>query len=48
MTIQAVTTWEGTVAGMQLLEAGAKQSGPIHESMGATNPRLWRECRRRY
>ena len=42
MTIQAVTTWEGTVAGMQLLEAGAKQSGPIHESMGATNPRLWR------
>ena len=42
MTIQAITTWEGTVAGLQLLESGAKQSGPLHESMGAKNPRLWR------
>ena len=42
MTIQAVTTWKGSVAGLQLLEAGAKQSGPLHESMGAKNPRLWR------
>ena len=42
MTLQAVTTWEGTVAGLQLLEAGAKQSAPVHESMGAKNPRLWR------
>jgi hypothetical protein len=42
MTIQAVTTWEGSVAGLQLLEAGATQSGPLHKSMGANNARLWR------
>ena len=42
MTIQAVTTWEGSVAGLQLLEAGARQSESLHESMGAKNPRLWR------
>ena len=35
MTILAVTTWEGSVAGLQTLEAGSKQSAPLHESMGA-------------
>ena len=35
MTILAVTTWEGSVAGLQILEVGAKQSAPLHESMGA-------------
>ena len=42
MTIQAVTTWEGTPKALEILVEGAKQSGPIHESMGAKNPRLWR------
>ncbi len=42
MTILAVTTWEGSVAGLQILEVGAKQSAPLHESMGAKNPKLWR------
>ena len=42
MAILAVTTWEGSVAGLQLLEVGAKQSAPLHESLGAKNPKLWR------
>ena len=35
MTVQAVTTWEGSVKGLELLVEGAKQSGPYHESLGA-------------
>ena len=42
MTIQAVTTWEGTPKALEILIEGSKQSGQIHESMGAKNPRLWR------
>ena len=42
MTIQAVTTWEGTPKALEILVEASKQSGPIHESMGAKNPRLWR------
>ena len=42
MTIQAVTTWEGSVKGLELLVEGSKQSGPYHESLGAKNPKLWR------
>ena len=42
MTIQAVTTWDGSVKGLEMLVEGAKQSGPYHESLGAKNPRLWR------
>ena len=42
MTIQAVTTWEGTPKALETLIEGSRQSGPIHESMGAKNPRLWR------
>ena len=42
MAIQAGTTWEGSVQGLELLVEGAKQAGPYHESLGAKNPRLWR------
>ena len=42
MTIAAITIWEGTPKGLQMLEEGSKQSAPIHEGMGAKNPRLWR------
>ena len=42
MKIQAVTTWEGTPKALEMLIEGSKQSGPIHESMGAKNPRLWK------
>ena len=42
MLIQEVTTWEGSPAGLEKIVEGSKQAGPIHESMGAKNPRLWR------
>ena len=42
MLIQVVTTWEGSPAGLEKIVEGSKQAGPIHESMGAKNPRLWR------
>ena len=42
MTIQAVTTWEGSVKGLELLVEGSKLSAPYHESLGAKNARLWR------
>ena len=42
MVITQVTTWTGTPGGMELLEAAAKESAPIHESLGAKNPRLMR------
>ena len=42
MVITQVTTWTGTPGGMELLEAAAKDSAPIHESLGAKNPRLMR------
>ena len=42
MKIQAVTTWQGTPSALEVLVEASKQSGPIHESMGAKNPRLWR------
>jgi len=42
MSITQVTTWTGTPGGMELLEAAAKESAPIHESLGAKNPRLMR------
>ena len=42
MKIQAVTTWEGTPKALEMLIEGSKQSGPIHKSMGANNPRLWK------
>ena len=37
MTIAAITIWEGTPKGLQMLEEGSKQSAPIHEGMGAKN-----------
>ena len=42
MTIQAVTTWQGTPAGLMLLAEGSKLSAPVHESFGAKNPKLGR------
>ena len=42
MTITQVTTWTGTPAAIELLEAASKQSAPFHESLGAKNPRLMR------
>ncbi len=42
MTIQAVTSWEGTVAGLELLLAGSRNAVAVHEAMGGRNPRLWR------
>ena len=38
MTIQAVTTWEGSVKGLELLVEGSKLSAPYHESLGAKTP----------
>lgn len=42
MTIAAITIWEGTPKGLHMLEEGSRQSAPVHEGMGAKNPRLWR------
>jgi hypothetical protein len=42
MIIQAVTSWEGTVAGLELLVEGSRSAAAIHEAMGGRNPRLWR------
>ncbi len=42
MSITQVTTWTGTPAAIELLEAASKQSAPFHESLGAKNPRLMR------
>ncbi len=42
MTIAAITIWEGTPKGIEMLVEGSKLSAPIHKEMGAKNPRLWR------
>ena len=42
MTIAAITIWEGTLKGIEMLVEGSKLSAPIHKEMGAKNPRLWR------
>ena len=42
MTVTAVTTWEGTPAAIETLVAGSRAAAPIHESLGAKNPRLMR------
>ena len=42
MTVIAVTSWEGTPEAIENLIKGSKYSAPIHEEMGAKNPRLWR------
>ena len=42
MTVIAVTSWEGTPEAIENLIKGSKASAPIHEKMGARNPRLWR------
>ena len=42
MTVVAVTTWEGTPTAIETLVVGSKAAKPIHESLGAKNPRLMR------
>ena len=42
MSVIAVTSWEGTPEAIENLIKGSKASAPIHEKMGARNPRLWR------
>ena len=42
MTVIAVTSWEGTPEAIENLVKGSKASAPVHEKMGAKNPRLWR------
>ena len=42
MTVIAVTSCEGTPEAIENLIKGSKASAPIHEKMGAKNPRLWR------
>ena len=41
MTVIAVTSWEGTPEAIENLVKGSKASAPVHEKMGAKNPRLW-------
>lgn len=42
MLVTAITTWEGTPAALEGVIAGSKAAAPIHESLGAKNPRLMR------
>ena len=42
MLVTAVTTWEGTPAALEGVVAGSKAAAPVHESLGARNPRLMR------
>ena len=42
MLVTAITTWEGTPAALEGVVAGSKAAAPIHESLGAKNPRLMR------
>ena len=42
MLVTAITTWEGTPAGIEGVIEGSRLAGPIHESLGARNPRLMR------
>ena len=42
MLVTAITTWEGTPAALEGVVAGSKAAAPVHESLGARNPRLMR------
>jgi hypothetical protein len=42
MLVTAITTWDGTPAGIEAVIEGSRLAGPIHESLGARNPRLMR------
>ena len=35
-------TWEGTPAAIEAVVAGSREAAPIHEGLGAKNPRLMR------
>ena len=42
MLITQTTTWEGTPAAIEAVVAGSREAAPIHEGLGAKNPRLMR------
>ena len=42
MLITQITTWEGTPAAIEAVVAGSREAAPIHEGLGAKNPRLMR------
>ena len=42
MLITQITTWEGTPAAIEAVAAGSREAAPIHEGLGAKNPRLMR------
>ncbi|MBL6636624.1 MAG: hypothetical protein ISP35_10575 [Ilumatobacteraceae bacterium] len=42
MLVTAITTWEGTPAAIEGVIAGSRDAAPVHESLGARNPRLMR------
>ena len=42
MLVTAITTWEGTPAALEGVVAGSKAAAPVHERLGARNPRLMR------
>lgn len=42
MLVTAITTWEGTPAAIEGVIAGSRAAAPVHESLGAQNPRLMR------
>ena len=42
MLVSAITTWEGTPAAIEGVIVGSRDAAPIHERLGARNPRLMR------
>ena len=42
MLTTQITTWEGTPAAIEAVVAGSREAAPIHEGLGAKNPRLMR------
>ena len=42
MLVSAITTWEGTPAAIEQVIVGSRDAAPIHERLGARNPRLMR------
>ena len=42
MLITQITTWEGTPAAIEAVVVGSREAAPIHEGLGAKNPRLMR------
>ena len=42
MLVTQITTWEGTPAAIEAVVAGSREAAPIHEGVGAKNPRIMR------